>query len=330
MIYRFEDVVGHEEIISEMRGALASGNVAHAYLLTGEEGMGKRTLATLFAAGLQCAGKAERPCGECASCKKLAGGNHPDIRFVTHEKAATIGVDEIRGQLVGDVGIRPYESDYKVYIVAEAEKMTVQAQNALLKTIEEPPEYAVILLLASATENLLPTVVSRCVRFDLRPTADERIQAYLTDFLQVPEAEAEVQTAFAKGNIGRARSLALSPDFAQMVSRALSLVKRSKTMSVAAMIEAVRDMASDKEHLRDYLDLFELWFRDVLMFKATRDTEGLVFADELGSIRERAQVSGYEGLEDILEALNNAKQRLKANVNIELVLELLFLTIQEN
>ena len=141
----FQKVVGHQEIITHLQNAISMNKVSHAYLFGGESGSGKKMMASLFAMTLQCEKHGVEPCMECASCKKAQNKNHPDIIYVTHEKPNTISIDEIREQLINDVMIKPYSSPYKIYVIDEAQKLTLQAQNALLKTIEEPPAYACLL-----------------------------------------------------------------------------------------------------------------------------------------------------------------------------------------
>ena len=143
----FKDVIGHNDIIQYIQNAVSQDKVSHAYILNGERGSGKKMLADLFAMTLQCEEHTPNPCGECHSCKQAKSGNHPDIIHVTHEKPNTISVDDIRTQVNNDIVIKPYSSPYKIYIIPEADLLSVQAQNALLKTIEEPPAYAVIFLL---------------------------------------------------------------------------------------------------------------------------------------------------------------------------------------
>ena len=138
------------EIRQYFREMAGRDQVGHAFILEGDSGEGWRKLAEEFAATVQC--EHRNFCGRCPSCQAYQSGNHPDIIQVTHEKKDSIGVDEIRAQLVDDMAIKPYSSPYKVYLVDEAEKLTVQAQNALLKTLEEPPVYGIILLLTTNTE----------------------------------------------------------------------------------------------------------------------------------------------------------------------------------
>lgn len=326
----FSEILGHEQIIEHLQNAIQMKKVSHAYILDGEEGAGKMMLARAFAQTLQCERGGTEPCGECHSCKQALSGNQPDIIMVSHEKPASIGVEDIRGQLCGDIQIKPYSSPYKIYIVDEAEKMTVQAQNALLKTIEEPPAYGVILLLTTNADAFLPTILSRCVTLKLRPVKSEVIRAYLMEKYQIPDYQADVCTAFARGNVGKAERLAQSEQFAELKDHLIHLLRHLRDMEIYELTEAVRSASEYKAEIGDYLDLMALWFRDVLLFKATRQIDGLVFAEEIGDISAQAQKSSYEGLERILKALEKAKVRLKANVNFELTMELLMLTIKEN
>ena len=325
----FHDIIGHDDIIRHLKNAIETGKVSHSYIFTGEPGSGKKLLAGAFAAALQCESGESEPCMTCDSCKKVIGKNHPDIITGTHEKPGSISIDEVREQVIHDVDIKPYCSPYKIYIIPDAEMMTVQAQNAILKTIEEPPEYAVILLLTSNIDSLLPTIRSRCVRLDLKVVDDGLVKKYLMEHLQVPDYQAEIDASYAQGSIGKAKEAATSQEFADMTANALKILKYANTMEVYELTEAIKTLTMDKNNINDYLDIFQFWFRDVLMFKATREIDNLVFKQEINFIREQASERSYENIEKILEALEKTKVRLRANVNLELALELLFLTIRE-
>ena len=326
----FEEIVGHKEIIRHLQNAIRLGKVSHAYIFSGETGCGKKLLATAFAMTLQCEQRGVDPCLTCSSCKKAMSKNHPDIINITHEKPNSIGIEDIRSQLIDDVAIKPYCSSYKIYIISEAEKLTLQAQNALLKTIEEPPAYAVILLLTNNMDALLPTITSRCVKLGLRPVKESMVKEYLMEKLHIPDYQAKMDASLAQGNIGKAKQLAQSEDFAQVAENALRLLRRSGDMELYELVDAIKMLSADKQNIYDYLDLFTMWFRDVLLFKATREVDGLVFKDQFNDIKERAGKSSYEGLETIIDAIEKARTRLHANVNFYLVMELLFLTIKEN
>lgn len=326
----FEEIVGHKEIIRHLQNVIRLGKVSHAYIFSGETGCGKKLLATAFAMTLQCEQRGVDPCLTCSSCKKALSKNHPDIIHITHEKPNSIGIEDIRSQLIDDVAIKPYCSSYKIYIISEAEKLTLQAQNALLKTIEEPPAYAVILLLTNNMDALLPTITSRCVKLGLRPVKESMVKEYLMEKMHIPDYQAKMDASLAQGNIGKAKQLAESEDFAQVTENALRLLRRSDSMELFELVDAIKMLSADKQNIYDYLDLFTMWFRDVLLFKATREVDGLVFKDQFNDIKERAGKSSYEGLETIIDAIEKARTRLHANVNFDLVMELLFLTIKEN
>ena len=175
----FSDIIGQNMIKDHLQNALKSGNVSHAYIINGERYSGKEYIAKVFAMALQCEKKGVDPCNECHSCKQALSGNQPDIIHLTHEKPNTITVDDIRDQINKDIVVKPYASDKKIYIINEAEKMNTQAQNALLKTLEEPPEYAVILILTTNVDALLPTILSRCVILNMKPVEDRLVKEFL-------------------------------------------------------------------------------------------------------------------------------------------------------
>jgi len=260
----------------------------------------------------------------------MQGGNQPDVIRVSHEKPASISVDDIREQINNDVMIKPYSSKYKIYIIPDADLMTPQAQNALLKTIEEPPEYAVFMLLAENTQNLLSTINSRCVMLRLRNVKDSLIKIYLMEQMEIPDYKAAICTAFAQGNVGRAIMLASSEHFNEIKDDAVKLMRSINDMEVSDITAVLKDISKYKLEITDYLDIIMIWFRDVLLYKATMDVDGVVFSDQLEFIKERAMKSSYEGIEIILESLEKAKSRIRANVNFDLIMELLLLTIKEN
>lgn len=326
----FNDILGHEQIKEHFRNAVQTGKISHAYILSGEAGMGRKSLTNAFALELLCEKGLPDPCMACHACKQVLSGNHPDLIYVTHEKPASIGVDDIREQINDTIMVRPYSSYYKVYIVDEAEKMTVQAQNALLKTIEEPPSYAVILLLTTNQDAFLPTILSRCVQLKLKPLRDEVVREYLVQSLGVEESQAEIYAAFARGNLGKAIHLAESEEFRVMYDALILMLKHLKDADISELLEYIRKLKEENLDIRGCLDFMQMWYRDVLMYKTIKDINLLIFKDEFSTIKAMSTVSGYDGLERILQAIEKARVRLDANVNMELVMELMFLTMKEN
>lgn len=329
-MYKFSDIIGQEQIKYQLGNSLETGKISHAYIINGEKSSGKEFIAKILAATLQCEQQGTDPCGECHSCKQAQTENQPDIIKVMHEKPNVISVDDIREQINNQMCIKPYSSKYKIFLMNEAEKMNIQAQNALLKTLEEPPAYGIIILLTSNLNALLPTILSRCVVLNMRPVSDALVKKFLMEEMTIPDYKADVCVAFARGNVGKAKLLASSEEFDNIKADAVSLAKNLNNMEVQEMMAALKRINEYKLEINDYLDILMVWYRDVLLFKATADAEHLVFREELQALRKIAQRSSYEGIEKVIEAIQKAKSRITANVNFDLVVEMLMYTIKEN
>ncbi|MCD8379632.1 MAG: DNA polymerase III subunit delta' [Lachnospiraceae bacterium] len=326
----FDNIIGQEHIKNHMQAAVRHENPSHAYLLSGEKGSGKKMLAEAFASALQCEGEpGEKPCGKCLSCMQMMTGNHPDVIYVRHEKPNVISVDEIRRQLNQDVGIKPYRSKWKIYIVDEAEKMNVQAQNAALKTLEEPPDYAVILLLTANTDSMLETIKSRCVTLAVRPVQEDTLRHYLMRQAKLPDYQAGLCAAFARGNVGRALLLSSSPEFEEDREETVSLLRSMKLKSVNDLAAVARKKVEKGADPAVFLELLQLWYRDVLLYKATNSAKHLIFNGEVQYIKKTAAECSFEGLNRILEAITQTADRLSGNVNAELSMEWLLLTCRD-
>ena len=286
-------------------------------------------LAGLFAKTLQCEAGGTDPCGTCRSCIQCDSGNQPDIIWVTHEKPTVISVDDIREQVNNDIIIKPYSSRYKIYIIPEAELMNPQAQNALLKTIEEPPEYAIIMLLTNNLDKMLPTILSRCITLNLKPVGELDMMEYLSR-MGIPQAKAKFCVGFAFGNLGKAVRLATSEEYNEIKHDCVQILKDINRMEIYDLIDAVKKMSKYKLDIYDYLDIMMMWYRDILMLKVSGSPDKLLFKEEYATLKQQANYISYEGIENVLKALDKVKVRLEANVNFDIAMELLLLTIKEN
>ena len=325
----FQNIIGNDMVKKHLISAVEYNKVSHSYIIDGEDGMGKMQMAHAFSRLLLCEGTRKLDC-DCRSCKQIISGNHPDIIYVSHEKPNTIGVDDVREQLIEDIQIKPYRSNHKIYILDEAEKLTVQAQNALLKTIEEPPGYGVIFLLTTNSAGFLQTILSRCVLLTMKPLSDEQIVEALKERTELPAERIETIAKFARGNLGKALKFAASEDFNRTVEQILNLMKYVRTMGLDEMLSAIRELKEEEFEVEECLDFIQMWYRDVLLFKATNDVNLLIFPNEFRTISEQASRSDFNGIETIIQAIDTARRRLNANVNYELAMELLLLTIKEN
>ncbi len=328
----WSDVVGQKQLTDNLRSALKYNKISHAYLIQGERLSGKMMIADIFARALQCENaEGEKPCNQCRSCKQAMNRNHPDILYVEHEKPNVISVDNIRQQINGDIAIKPYSGAHKIYIVDEAEKMNVQAQNALLKTLEEPPEYAVILLLTTRVEAMLQTILSRCVVLNTRPVHEDMIKEYLMRRVQVPDYRAAICASFARGNVGRAAELASNEQFDHMKSSVIGTMKNISDMEINRIAAETKKIVEEKFDVDDYLDLCFIWYRDVLLYKACGiygDSGHIIFKEDMAEIADAAGRYSYDGIERIIHSIDRARSRLKANVNFELTMELMLLDMK--
>ena len=316
----FKDIIGQESIKKHLQTAIKTGNLSHAYIINGEYGSGRQTIASALAKTIQCQSKTDDTdaCGVCTSCKQAESHNHPDIKYITHDKTS-ISVNDIREQLNNDISIKPYSSEYKIYIIPDANKMTEQ----------EPPVYAIIILLTENCDSLLPTIRSRCVTLTMNPIEKDKICTYLENKFQLEPEQAQIAANYCQGNIGKAIRFASSSDFIEMKNQVLKLLKNLDSMDIASIIDTIKEFSTHKNDINDYLDLMLLWYRDVLMFKVTKDANLLLYSDEYSAISEQATKRDYENIENIIAAIDKAKVRLKANVNFDVTIELMILAMKD-
>ena len=328
----YADIVGHDNLIEHFRRAVCEGKVSHSYIISGEEHAGKRMIAESFARALVCTDPVSKQtgdgCGRCISCLQAASYNHPDILYVTHEKTV-ISVEDIRQQIIATADLLPYAGDYKVYIVDEAERMNEQAQNALLKTIEEPPSYVVILLLTSQIGRLLPTIRSRCVEMPVRPVSEAKIREHLVRRYQIPDYSARLAASFSQGNVGKAVQYASSPAFGETWDACAQIMKRLPRMRMSELMEEVKALSADKKGMETKLEFLTLWCRDLLVCKAAGSAAKVVCLQEEKTIRAQAEHISYEGIEDCIRVIRETGARLRANVNFEVAVEMMLVQMRD-
>ena len=306
----FDAIIGHKKIISHFEEAIKTGKVSHAYLLSGEDGSGKMMIAKAVAKALLCEHK--DGCGECAACKQVDSLNHPDVIYITHEKYE-IRVDDIRKGINETIDIKPYSGDYKIYIIDDADRMNAGAQNALLKTLEEPPAYAVILLLTNNKDRLLDTILSRCVSMTLGSVRESEIEDYLKANTGASHADIAFAAAFSLGNIGRALHVLDTEEFKDMLNDTMNVITHMKSMEIY-----------------DFLYIIMVWYLDMLILKTTGSLNQLVFKDKYRQLKDQEIYISFEGISHILDEVEKARRRLIANVNFEVAIEMLLVTIKEN
>lgn len=329
-MYTFDEIVGHNEIINHLQSAIKTNKISHAYIIDGEKGIGKKLIANTFAKTLQCQKKGISPCDECISCRTFDSLNNPDVIYVEQTKKTGIGVDDIREQINQDINIKPYQHPYKIYIVDNADTMTEQAQNALLKTIEEPPSYVMILLLSNNINKFLITILSRCVVLKLKPIMPDKVMNYVIEKLQISDYRSELITSFAQGIIGKAKELASSTEFFDMRESMIKIVDIIINGDDYQLLEVSQKFEDYKDDIQDFLDLLMTWFRDLLIVKKINNEMYIINRDKYRTLLKQAQVLSYNRISIMIENINKAKNLLKQNANFRLVIEMMILQTKEN
>lgn len=310
---KLSHIIGQRELKDYFRRAFSGERLSHAYIIEGERGSGKRLLAAAAANLLVCGhSEAGESCGSCADCLQLAGGNHPDVIYVQPTKKTGYGAEDIRQSVLQEIDIRPYQSRYKIYIIASAESMTVQAQNVLLKTIEEPPAYALFFLLVENKDRLLETVLSRCVLLRMKPLSPEEMQELLN---RSGRQEAQGLISFAEGNPGRLLELAASEDFGEMKRDLENLLDRFIKTSEHGIMEWIPILEKYEEKLEEALTTLQVAVRERLQ-KAYRQESPVWSGDSPESLHRYYFLA---------RNLIRAKKQLFANVNKTMIIWNLFL-----
>lgn len=325
----FNEIIGNEQIIKNLQRAMRYDRVSHAYILGGQAGSGKMLIARAFAKSLQCENAVENPCGVCSSCKTFESDNNPDVFYVRPTKSKTLGADDIREQVLKRVDIKQYRYKYKIFIIENADKMTVAAQNVFLKTLEEPPRYAVFLLLAENMDLFLPTVLSRCVSFKIRPLGNEQVEAYMVKSRGVLREEASFLAEYAGGSIGKAIKLSEDEDFSRMREEITDRLFNLKDTDLAIAMMWAKEMEKYKES-PEMLDIVYMWYRDVLAAKKLGDEKYIIQKDKLQKIFAQAKKETLTGLGKSLSAVWQAKRQLWQNGNFVLTMEIMLMKIKEN
>ena len=309
-----------------LRSTLTSGHAAHAYLLTGPPRVGKRTLATRHAAALICQKPLEhRLCGACRSCLQVAQDRHPDVRITElAEGKKNISIDQIR-QLEHAAALRPYEAEVKLLLIIDAHTLSTEASNALLKTLEEPPEDTTLILTAADASQVLPTIASRCQEIPLRPVPAAEIEAAL----EVLGADAARATLLARLSGGRPGwAISALTDEASLGRRETQLESLEELLGrvPAARLPAAAAI-TDAAAARDVLDLWQTWWRDALLV-AEGCGDLIANVDRVESLR-RAQRGGASTVACLqaIRCLQETRDQIEANANVRLAMESLLLDL---
>ena len=328
----FRSIVGHGRVLERLRRCLASGRVAHAYLFVGPAGLGKATVAQAFAAALACSEEPGEGCGKCPSCRRVASGTHPDIHVVEPE-GLEVKIDQVR-TLQGALAYKPSMAARAVALLPRAERLTLQAANALLKTLEEPPGETVMVL-ASPTASLLPaTVVSRCERVSFAPLPTEELIDVLVERRGLSAEAAGLVAALSAGRVG----LALSADVGGLKAlreQAWGFLEAADDGPGSVLFwtqewfgELRRSRARQKVAGLEMSGVLLSLARDFVL-AASGHVERLIHVDWADRLASAAAARRVASAKDVFEALQTARAQLERNLNPQMVYETMGLTIAE-
>ncbi|MDO9465141.1 MAG: DNA polymerase III subunit delta' [bacterium] len=329
----FNDIIGQEIAVGLLRNSLKHGRIPHAYLFIGPHGVGKRLAAVNLAKALNCDGSSEIPCDRCVCCKKIDASIHPDVKCIYPTGSSlSITIDNIR-ELRTQISFKTYEGKKKVYIIAEAENMTIQAANCLLKTLEEPPENSVLILTSTSLHLLLRTIVSRCQAVPFNRIELHRIEGFLVEHHRVDKSLAHFIANLSQGSLGEALELKDDTQIPLAKSRLMDMLSRLKNEDVISLVgefnsEWSRDVREYRNKLHMSLDMLTTCLRDIAILKQAGEQVSLINLDISEDLRQLENKFSLSQIERFLNTITDMKTYVRNNVSSQLILEKLFLDIQ--
>lgn len=318
------EVLGQEFMIDAFKKAYENNKVSHAYIITGPDGTGKSIMAMYMASTILCQGK-NKPCGECDACIKITHGNHPDVKMIS-PRGKSIGVDYIR-DLIDEIYTKPYEGDKKVIIIKNSDSITVQGQNAILKTLEEPSEDTTIIMLAENLNEILQTIQSRCQILRLGRIPEKKIKAYLAS-LGVDEKRAAAAAGLSDGIVGNGLRF-LDEKYVRLRQDVINKARELVSANVLDILKSVDFFTANKDKIDIIFDILTSWYRDIIMLKLVKDKNLLMNMDHYDLLVEESQKLSYNRLDSIINIINSSREKIKENVNYQLTIEMMLLKIQE-
>ena len=321
-MYRYSEALCQERIINYLKKIKTAESISHAYIIQDEFSENAKTIAYAFAMSLHCQKGGVEACYDCHACKQILKNNHPDLIYVEAQNQKSISVGDIREKVNDTVEIKPYSSLYKVYIIDKADSMTVQAQNALLKTMEEPPEYAVIILIAQSLDRFLPTIKSRCIKLHISLISNQVILEKLRS-LGIDSELSKSLASFSRGNLAKALTFSKGENINIYKENINILTNISSSNSMELYDYA--ELINSRENKMDFMDFCLMWYRDILLLSVNKNAENLVFKSEYRTLRKLTSVYSFSDLDSIIESINHAIEELSSNVNSKYVIKLILM-----
>ena len=321
----FEEIKGQARAIKILQKEIATSSLSGAYLFVGPTGVGKALTALTFTKILNCKSDQLDSCDRCSSCRKIDHLNHPDVRVIIPEEGS-IKIEQIR-DLKRQTGYKLFEGKKKVWIIKEADKLTLEAANSLLKILEEPPPDTVFILISKTQERLLPTILSRCEIIRFFPLSSEALDSIIADYLPPDSRKADLIKKLARGRVGEVLSLIKDENI--LKTREVVLDILSKKMSLEDIFQWVskcKDYGTTE--LERILDIIIFWFGDLLILKQGISRR-VVNYDRMEELKSEKETYCYGAIKEAIETVERTKGYLKCNVNRSLALEAMWLKLRQ-
>lgn len=310
----FNDVKGQDKAVKFLRAAIKNNKISHAYIFAGPKGVGRSLLARNFAKAVNCLDIENVPCDSCLACRKIDKNIHPDVRWIEKdEKSSDIKISQIR-EVENRIFLKPYEGKYKVFIIVDAELMNIEAANSFLKTLEEPPQNSLLILIVEKLKDLPLTIASRCQLIRLRPLETAELTTILVNEYGIKRDRAELLSRVSEGRLGKA--IGYEYDVLEW---------RNSVLEEFSDDECVEDYTiENRTELSRKLNVLAGWYRDLLVFRTTKDGNLLINVDRMDDIKKQAISHEPDELMRMLESVLHTKERIEDNVNPKLALSALF------
>lgn len=320
----FDEIIGHESPIRVLKAAMKNNRIAHAYLFSGPDGIGKRQVAYALASALNCQNPENRPCGMCRSCQKIIKGNHPDVSLVEAD-GKFIKIEQVR-QVTKSEQFSPFEGQYKVFIFEAAEKLNPSAANALLKTLEEPRPHTILILITANPQQLLPTILSRCQKINFSPLLPDQIEKIILEQVENNPEEARILARLSDGSVGWVLNAQVNTviDYRREILSAFASLDARDELAIAEFVEEYLGRGVD---LDGAYEMMKTFIRDGVILSISGDTDRVINLDIIEQIRSYSARFSPSRLLEMGRSIGYAQRLLKRNVNgnfvsMALVLEL--------
>lgn len=323
----FKKIIGHEDVKAYFNRTLEKNKLSHSYIFEGPYGIGKNTFALELAKLILCGSKEEnKPCNTCKSCHMINTLNHPDLIIIEKDTKFT-KIENIRNNIVKEMDTKPYQSEHKIVIVKAADTITTEGQNAMLKTIEEPPQYGIIILVCENTARLLPTIKSRCITVRFSPLGKMDMQHYLNQ-KGIQGTQKDVLSKLSQGSIGVIDDILKDEEYMELRRQSISYLERLEQADLMEVYDLVKEIIDQKENIEKILEFWLLWYVDIAVAKTT-NIEDLYYIDRRKLLLDMARKLTYNKVSDNIDYIKTALLDIKYNIYSTFVIENLLLRLKE-